>query len=201
MCYLSNSFFFLNSSRLTVKVAGVLLRLQVRDELRLLPQQTVPVQIGEERVLLHLVRSSCQICKPQCSSILSCHYSLPFHSYVCPSPSAGFSHPSIVSYSSKGMDTMIDRYMYPPFIDLCIIISIHFIIHTSIIKSSIHYGIHVVVRYHSPTCMLAYDLFIHLFKASSCSYYYTIHRSSVHPSITSIHDCIHPLREVQPTCP
>ena len=38
----------------TVEVAGVLLRLQVRDELGLLPQQAVPVHLQEERVLLHL---------------------------------------------------------------------------------------------------------------------------------------------------
>lgn len=42
----------------TVKVAGVLLRFQVRDELGLLSQQTVPVQLCEERVLLHLKRSA-----------------------------------------------------------------------------------------------------------------------------------------------
>ena len=39
--------------RLTVKVACVLLRLQLRNELSFLPQQAVPVQLSEERVLLH----------------------------------------------------------------------------------------------------------------------------------------------------
>lgn len=43
----------------TVKVAGVVLGLQLGDELGLLPQQAVPVQLGEERVLLHLEGASC----------------------------------------------------------------------------------------------------------------------------------------------
>lgn len=43
---------------LTVKVAGVFLRLQVRDELGFLPQQGVPVQLCEEGVLLHLERTA-----------------------------------------------------------------------------------------------------------------------------------------------
>lgn len=41
-------------STLTVKITGVLLGLQVRNELGLLPQQAVPVHLGEEGVLLHL---------------------------------------------------------------------------------------------------------------------------------------------------
>lgn len=44
---------------LTVEVAGVLLRLQMRDELGFLSEQTAPVQITEERMLLHLERSTC----------------------------------------------------------------------------------------------------------------------------------------------
>lgn len=45
--------------RLTVKVAGVVLRLQLGNELSFLPQQAVPVQLCEERVLLHLKGTSC----------------------------------------------------------------------------------------------------------------------------------------------
>ena len=48
-----------SETRRTVKVAGVVLRLQLGDELGLLPQQAVPVQLGEERVLLHLEGASC----------------------------------------------------------------------------------------------------------------------------------------------
>lgn len=44
----------------TVEVTGVVLRLQLRDELGFLPQKTVPVQICEERVLLHLQGASCR---------------------------------------------------------------------------------------------------------------------------------------------
>ncbi len=47
------------SQRRTVEVAGVVLRLQLRDELGLLSQQAVPVQLCEERVLLHLKGTSC----------------------------------------------------------------------------------------------------------------------------------------------
>ena len=43
----------------TVEVTGVVLRLQLRDELGFLPQQAVPVQLCEERVLLHLKGTSC----------------------------------------------------------------------------------------------------------------------------------------------
>lgn len=50
-----SSFF---SPRLTVKVAGILLRLKLRDKLGFLPQETVPVQINEKPVLLHLKRTS-----------------------------------------------------------------------------------------------------------------------------------------------
>lgn len=41
------------AGRLTVKITGVLLRLQVRNEFRLLSQQAVPVHLSEEWVLLH----------------------------------------------------------------------------------------------------------------------------------------------------
>lgn len=44
---------------LTIKVAGVVFRFQLRDELRLLPQQAVPVQVVEKLMLLHLGGSSC----------------------------------------------------------------------------------------------------------------------------------------------
>lgn len=44
---------------LTVEVAGVVLGLQLRDELGLLPEQAVPVQVVEELVLLHLGGASC----------------------------------------------------------------------------------------------------------------------------------------------
>lgn len=44
---------------LTVEVAGVVLGLQLRDKLRLLPEQAVPVQVVEELMLLHLSGSSC----------------------------------------------------------------------------------------------------------------------------------------------
>ncbi len=40
---------------LTVKVAGVILRLQLGDELCLLPQQAVPVQTVKELVVLDLI--------------------------------------------------------------------------------------------------------------------------------------------------
>ena len=43
---------------LTVEVAGVLLVLERWDELRLLPQQTVPINGHEEDVLLHLKQQS-----------------------------------------------------------------------------------------------------------------------------------------------
>lgn len=43
----------------TVKVAGVVLRLQLRNELGFLPQQAVPVQVCKERVLLHLKGTAC----------------------------------------------------------------------------------------------------------------------------------------------
>ena len=46
---------------LTVEVAGVLFVLQRRDELRLLPQEAVPVDRLEENVLLHLIMT--QPCK------------------------------------------------------------------------------------------------------------------------------------------
>lgn len=42
----------------TVKVTGVLLWLQVRDKLSFLSQQTVPVELSEKRVLLHLKGST-----------------------------------------------------------------------------------------------------------------------------------------------
>ena len=45
--------------RRTVKVAGVVFRLQLGNELGFLPQQAVPVQVCEERVLLHLKSTSC----------------------------------------------------------------------------------------------------------------------------------------------
>lgn len=41
-------------SQLTVEVAGVILGLQVGDELCLLPQQSCPVQVSKETVLLYL---------------------------------------------------------------------------------------------------------------------------------------------------
>lgn len=44
----------------TVEVASVILRLQLRDELGLLPQETVPVQITKEAVLFHLKRTPCE---------------------------------------------------------------------------------------------------------------------------------------------
>lgn len=44
---------------LTVKVAGVILRLQLGDELCLLPQQAVPVQTVKELMVLDLIRPSC----------------------------------------------------------------------------------------------------------------------------------------------
>lgn len=40
---------------LTVKVAGVILRLQLGDELCLLPQQAVPVQTVKELMVLDLI--------------------------------------------------------------------------------------------------------------------------------------------------
>lgn len=53
-----------NGFGLTVKVAGVVLRLQLGDELSLLPQQPVPVQMEEEGMVLHLMCPSCQAKKP-----------------------------------------------------------------------------------------------------------------------------------------
>lgn len=53
-----------NGFGLTVKVAGVILRLQLGDELSLLPQQPVPVQMEEEGMVLHLMCTSCQAEKP-----------------------------------------------------------------------------------------------------------------------------------------
>lgn len=46
-------------AELTVEVAGVVLGLQLRDELGFLPQQAVPVQVLEELVLLDLGRPAC----------------------------------------------------------------------------------------------------------------------------------------------
>jgi hypothetical protein len=45
---------------LTVEVAGVVLGLQLGDELGLVPQKPGPVQGPEERVLLHLVGATCR---------------------------------------------------------------------------------------------------------------------------------------------
>lgn len=42
-----------------VKVAGVLLVLELRHKLGLLPQEGVPVNVVEERMLLDLVRTPC----------------------------------------------------------------------------------------------------------------------------------------------
>lgn len=48
-----------HDASLTVKVTGVLLRLQMRNKLGFLSDETAPVQITEERVLFHLERSTC----------------------------------------------------------------------------------------------------------------------------------------------
>lgn len=42
----------------TVKVAGVVLGLQLRYEFSFLPEETIPVQTQEERVHLHFCRST-----------------------------------------------------------------------------------------------------------------------------------------------
>lgn len=54
----------------TVKVAGVILRLQLRDEFSFLSQESIPVEAQEERVLFDLRGSACsssQVLKP-------CHF-------------------------------------------------------------------------------------------------------------------------------
>lgn len=49
----------LEKTRRTVKVAGVVLGLQLRDELGFLPQESRPVKAQEEGVLLDLRSSAC----------------------------------------------------------------------------------------------------------------------------------------------
>lgn len=74
----------LNTVR-TVKVASVILRLQLRNELCLLPQETVPVQISKKTVLFHLKRTPCETGREKTSSNISQkqRYRMAFKSSFC----------------------------------------------------------------------------------------------------------------------